>query len=131
MVKSKTTVLIIIVLFAVLLLAVLAAPHKQTDTINPKYGEKVEFTGTYIGITTWGDDDVLYYMPPTNYDILDVSGQYVFLEGDCNMHGLVGNEGKSVHVEGEFLDIEKVEQPFGNGVVEGYFFNATEIEVVG
>ena len=124
---------IIAVLIAILLLGVFISPYREVDShyiVNPKAHEKVCFDAVYLGITTWGDEDVLYYMPPANYDVFEVGGEHVFLEGDCYSHNLCGNETRTFHLKGEFTDDAITTQPMGDELVAGHFFNATCIEPV-
>ncbi len=127
-------IFIVIILAIILLSCIFISPYKQIDTtyvLNPTIGEKVQFDGEYIGITSWGsNDDILYYMPPPNYDIIKYGEQYIFLTGDYNSHNLIGNEGRTVHIEGEFEDSIMTSQPIKNGTVDGYFFNADKIELI-
>lgn len=125
---------IIIILIVILFACIFISPYKHIDiheVSNPTIGEKVQFDSKYIGITSVeSDEDLLYYMPPPRYDVLQYGSQYVFLTGDYNDHGLYGNEGKKVHLEGEFEDSIMTSQSIKNKNVEGYFFNADKIELI-
>ena len=135
--KSKIPiglVFIVLILITALVTYAFISQYKHVDVndiVNPTIGEKVQFDGKYIGITTWGiNEDILYYMPPPNYDVIQYGNQYIFLTDDYNNHGLLGNEGRMVHIEGKFEDSIMTSQPIKNRTVEGYFFNADKIELI-
>ncbi|MEE0902618.1 MAG: hypothetical protein UIB31_08815 [Methanobrevibacter sp.] len=127
-------VFIVLILVIILLACVFISPYKHIDSadmLNPTIGEKVQFDGEYLGITArGGSDDILYYMPPPIYDVVKYGEQYIFLTGDYNSHNLIGNEGRTVHIEGEFEDSIMTSQTIENGTVNGYFFNADKIELI-
>ena len=121
---------IILILIIILFSSLMISPYKQVDAnhiINPDAGVKVQLDGEYLGITTWGDEDVLYYMQPTNYDIIKVDGGYIFLTDDYTNHDLHGTNVSRVHLEGEFVDGQLTQQPFNDEIISGYFFNADNI----
>ena len=133
--KSKylTISFIILILIIILFAALSFSEFKYVDAhyaVNPNVGEKVQFDGEYVGITSWGDDDVLYYVPPTNYDVIKLGGEYVFLCDDWSNHNLYGHNVTKVHLEGEFLESSHSQQPMDDGIVIGHFFNASNIEVI-
>lgn len=126
---SFIILILIIILFAALSFSQLT-PVDAHYVVSPDVGEKVQFDAEYVGITSWGDDDVLYYMPPTNYDVVKVGWEYVFLCDDWSCHDLYGHNVTKVHLEGEFIDSEPSQQPLDDKVVVGHFFNASNIEVI-
>jgi len=107
-------------------------PYNTVDEsyiANPNYNEKVQFEATYMGITSWADDNVNYYMPPVEYDVLKVGSNYIILDEDYSNHNLFGKESKSVHLEGVFNTTEVTFQPFNDSMIEAHVFSAEKIEV--
>lgn len=97
---------------------------------NPVMDEKVQFDGKYIARTDNYDENVLYYIPPIEYDILEVDGHYIFLSDEYYTNNLSGNIGKTVHVEGVFEDPQIMTQKVDGKYFEGYIFTADKIELV-
>lgn len=135
----KIALVLIVILAVALLLTSLAvkygfSPYKPVDEsfiVLPDCDVKVQLDGVYLGITSWAGDDILYYMPPTEYDVIRVGSQYVVLTDDYSFHDLCGNEGKRVHLEGTFEDSQPTEQPFNGTIINAHFFNPDKIEIVG
>ena len=108
-------------------------PYKEVDghfIANPIIDEQVQFEGIYIARTDNYDENVLYYIPPVEYDILEVDGQYVFLSDEYYTNNLSGNIGKTVHVEGAFVNPQISVQKIDGKYFEGYIFKADKIELV-
>ena len=129
---------ILLVIFILLLIASSPlvshqlTPYKTVDESyidNPNYNEKVQFEATYMGITSWADDNINYYMPPIEYDVLKVGSHYIVLEDDYSNHNLYGNESCHVHLEGVFNTTEVTFQPFNDTMIEAHVFSAEKIEV--
>ena len=127
-------IFIVLILIIILIGCIFISPYKHISNSEELYstiGEKVQFDGKYIGITTWkSNEDILYYMPPPEYDVIQYDDQYIFLTGDYNNHNLFGNEGKMVHLEGEFEDSIMATQPIENRTVNGFFFNDDKINLI-
>lgn len=130
-------VLVLAVILAAFILAGpatgLVSPYKKVDrayVLNPNVGEKVQFDGVYVARTTWGNGDVLYYVPPENYDVISVDGGYVFLSDPYYSNNLTGKFAKTIHAEGAFTDSSMKIQPTPNGTYAGYIFKADRIEVL-
>ena len=105
-------------------------PVDESYIAFPDTREKVQFEGTYIGITSWAKGDVLYYMPPPEYDVIQVESQYVVLTGDYSAHGLYGNEGKRIHLEGSFENSTQTRQPFNGTLINAHPFSPDKIEII-
>lgn len=108
-------------------------PYKEVDghfIANPIIDEQVQFEGIYIARTDNYDENVLYYIPPVEYDILEVDGHYVFLSDEYYTNNLSGNIGKTVHVEGAFVNPQISVQKIDGKYFEGYIFKADKIELV-
>ena len=138
--RFSTAHLLIIVLALILVVFIaaspmmgLASPYKKADrayVLNPDIGEKVQFDGVYVTRTTYGSGDVLYYVPPENYDVISVDGGYVFLADPYYSNNLTGKIGKTVHAEGVFNDSQMRIHSTPNGTFAGYVFDADRIEVL-
>lgn len=138
--RFSTAHLLIIVLILILMVFIAASPimglispYKHVDrayVLNPNIDEKVQFDGVYVTRTTYGNDDVLYYVPPENYDVISVDGGYVFLADPYYSNNLTGKTGKTVHAEGVFKDSQMKIHSTPNGTFAGYIFNADRIEVL-
>ena len=109
------------------------SPYKKVGReyiLHPNIDEKVQFDGVYTSRTTWGNGDILYYVPPDNYDVIYVDGESVFLKDPYYSNNLSGKIGCRVHVEGVFTDSEATVQPTKEGPVAGHIFEADKIEVL-
>lgn len=136
----NSTYFFILVLIIILIACIVLSPstgiinpYKEVDgnfIVNPIIGEQVQFEGIYIARTDNYDENVLYYIPPVEYDILEVDGQYVFLSDEYYTNNLSGNIGKTVHVEGSFENPEITVQNVDGKYFEGYIFKADKIELV-
>lgn len=109
------------------------SPYKKVGReyiLHPNIDEKVQFDGVYTSRTTWGNADVLYYVPPDNYDVIYVDGESVFLKDPYYSNNLTGKIGCRIHLEGVFTDSETTVQPTKEGLVAGHIFEADRIEVI-
>lgn len=128
------SVLVIILITSVILSPTMGIvnPYKKVNgnyIENPVMDEKVQFEGKYIARTDNYDEDILYYVPPIQYDILEVDGLYVFLSDEYYTNNLSGNIGKTVHVEGVFENPQLITQKADGKSFEGYVFKADKIEL--
>lgn len=129
------SVLVIILITSVILSPDIGIvdPYKKVNGNyfeNPVWDEKVQFDGKYIARTDNYDENVLYYIPPIEYDILEVDGHYIFLSDEYYTNNLSGNIGKTVHVEGVFENPPIMTQKVDGRYFEGYLFTADKIELV-
>ena len=135
--RNFTIVVLVLIIIALLVYAPAIidyfTPYKEVDSsyiANPVAYEKVKFTAEYVGTTSWGSGLYYFYTPMTNNDVLKVGDQYVILQGDYLGHGLYGNEGKEVYLEGRFASSGVSSEKMSNGYIDGHWFGADTIEVL-
>lgn len=134
-IHSKIFLILVLVVVLICILAItpniidFLTPYKEVDSsyiANPTPGEKVKFTGEYIGTTTWNKG--LYYFVPEN-DVVRVGDQYIIIQGTSTSHHLTGFEGHDIYLEGKFPGGGKSKEPTNVGDIYGYWFSADKIEI--
>ena len=108
-------------------------PYKEVGSdyfSNPVPGEKVKFTGEYIGTTSNNVGFLYYNIYSYEYDIVKIGGYYIFIQGSPDVHKLYNYKGHTVYIEGRFASTEKSTEPTENGDISGYWFGADKIEII-